>query len=265
MIETTRSLVVELFRRNWLASTVLLWLAFAANLAAFYAIQSWLPTILVRLGQPPALAIGATVLTTIGGIIAATVIGPCMDRVSPFRTLGAVYVLGAVFVGLLGLVVGDGPVLLLTVAFLSGACVTGGQMSVIALATVLYPPKMRSTGVGWALGIGRLGGIASPLLVGAALGAGIAARGSISCSSRGPCRRRSERFCPGAPPEMTASRPNQAAPGTICPPCRAPPLYPGGGAHHYAEGAGKRSTAMPGQRTATTFSARPARSASVRR
>jgi AAHS family 4-hydroxybenzoate transporter-like MFS transporter len=43
---------------------------------------------------------------------------------------------------------------------------------VIALAAVFYPAAIRSSGVGWALGIGRLGGIAGPLLVGAALGAG---------------------------------------------------------------------------------------------
>ncbi len=175
-LKPARSPVVELFRRSWFTKTLLLWLAFAANLAAFYAIQGWLPTILVRLGQPPELVIGATVLTTAGGIVAATVIGPCMDRISPFRTLGIVYVVGAVFVGLLGVVVGEGPALLMVVAFVSGGCVAGGQMSVIALATVLYPPKMRSTGVGWALGIGRLGGIAGPLLVGAALGAGAGVR-----------------------------------------------------------------------------------------
>ena len=174
--ETTRSLIIELFRRNWLLSTTLLWLAFAANLGVFYAIQSWLPTILGTLGQSPTVVIGATVLTTIGGIVAATVIGPCMDRISPFRTLGTVYLLGACFVAILGTAAAGAPALLLAVAFLSGASVAGGQMSVIALATVLYPPKMRSTGVGWALGIGRLGGIAGPLLVGAALGAGVAAQ-----------------------------------------------------------------------------------------
>lgn len=64
--------------------------------------------------------------------------------------------------------------MLLVTAFFTGACVTGGQMSVIALATVLYPPHMRSAGVGWALGMGRLGGVAGPLLVGIALGGGIA-------------------------------------------------------------------------------------------
>lgn len=166
--------VAELFRRKWLISTILLWLAFIANLAAFYSIQSWLPTIIGSLGRAPEIVIAATVLTTIGGIVAAAAIGPAMDRISPFGTLGTVYLLGAVFVVALGAVLGAGTEMLLVTAFLTGACVTGGQMSVIALATVLYPPHMRSAGVGWALGMGRLGGIAGPLLVGVALGGGIA-------------------------------------------------------------------------------------------
>ncbi|MDQ1594098.1 MAG: hypothetical protein QOH40_654 [Arthrobacter pascens] len=166
--------VAELFRSKWLISTILLWLAFVANLAAFYSIQSWLPTIVGSLGRAPEIVIAATVLTTIGGIVAAAAIGPAMDRISPFGTLGTVYLLGAVFVVALGAVLGAGTEMLLVTAFFTGACVTGGQMSVIALATVLYPPHMRSAGVGWALGMGRLGGIAGPLLVGVALGGGIA-------------------------------------------------------------------------------------------
>jgi AAHS family 4-hydroxybenzoate transporter-like MFS transporter len=157
---------------SWWGNTILLWLAFAANLAAFYAIQSWLPTIVGSQGQPAPVVIGATVLTTVGGIVAAFFIGPCMDRLNPFLTLGTVYLLGAGFVAILGAVVSGGLWLLLGIAFLSGACVTGGQMSVTALAALLYPTEMRSTGVGWALGIGRLGGLAGPMLVGMALGAG---------------------------------------------------------------------------------------------
>jgi AAHS family 4-hydroxybenzoate transporter-like MFS transporter len=46
----------------------------------------------------------------------------------------------------------------------------------VALAAVFYPDEIRSTGVGWALGIGRLGGIFSPLIVGAALADGLKPR-----------------------------------------------------------------------------------------
>ncbi|UOT01498.1 MFS transporter [Rhodococcus opacus] len=170
-------MVVDLVRGRWFLSTLLLWTAFAANLAAFYAIQSWLPTIVGSLGAPSRVVIASTVLTTIGGILAAIIIGPAMDKTNPFRTLGVVYLGGAVFVAALGWVIGGGSTwALLGTAFLAGTCVTGGQMSVIALATVLYPPGMRSTGVGWALGIGRLGGIAGPLIVGSAFGAGFLPR-----------------------------------------------------------------------------------------
>ncbi|MFV9460036.1 MFS transporter [Rhodococcus sp. NM-2] len=171
------SVALDLVRGRWFLNTVLLWLAFGANLATFYAIQSWLPTIVGSLGESSRVVIASTVLTTIGGIVAALLIGPAMDRTSPFRTLGVVYLLGSGFVALFGLVIGGGNTwALLGSAFLTGTCVTGGQMSVIALATVLYPPDMRSTGVGWALGVGRLGGIAGPLVVGVALGAGAAPR-----------------------------------------------------------------------------------------
>ena len=167
------SIVVDLLRRRWLASTLLLWTAFIANLAAFYSIQSWMPSIVGSYGQEPSVIIAATVLTTVGGIVAATVIGPSMDRISPFLTLGAVYVLGAVFVAILGMSLDGSTGVLLVAAFLAGACVTGGQMSIVAVAALIYPVGLRSTGVGWALGIGRVGGIVGPILVGIALGAGI--------------------------------------------------------------------------------------------
>ena len=71
-----------------------------------------------------------------------------------------------VFVALLSLAVSAPPWVLLIAAFCAGFCISGGQKSVIALAAIFYPAPIRSTGVGWALGIGRLGGIGGPLLIG---------------------------------------------------------------------------------------------------
>jgi AAHS family 4-hydroxybenzoate transporter-like MFS transporter len=64
-----------------------------------------------------------------------------------------------VFVALLSLAVSAPPWVLLIAAFCAGFCISGGQKSVIALAAIFYPAPIRSTGVGWALGIGRLGSI----------------------------------------------------------------------------------------------------------
>jgi AAHS family 4-hydroxybenzoate transporter-like MFS transporter len=56
--------------------------------------------------------------------------------------------------------------LLTVVVFIAGWCVVGGQPGLNALAATYYPTYMRSTGVGWALGIGRIGAIVGPVLGG---------------------------------------------------------------------------------------------------
>ena len=62
--------------------------------------------------------------------------------------------------------------LLVVTVFAAGLCVVGGQMSANALAAEFYPTAMRSTGVGWALGIGRIGSIIGPTLGGILLSRG---------------------------------------------------------------------------------------------
>lgn len=167
-----RASLAALFVGGMGLGTLLLWVVFAVNLGEFYALQSWLPTILAGLKYPPSVVVAATTLTTVGGIVAAFITGPCMDRLGAYGTVAAIYVLGAVFLAATGAGLHAGFAVLMAVNFLSGCCISGGQKSVIALAAVFYPAPVRSTGVGWALGVGRIGGIVSPLLLGRALDAG---------------------------------------------------------------------------------------------
>jgi AAHS family 4-hydroxybenzoate transporter-like MFS transporter len=168
-VEERRGAVASLFQSGRATGTLVLWFAFLLNLGLFYALQSWLPTILGNLGFSLGTVALATSLTTIGGIVAAFVIGPAMDRIGPYSSLATVYFAGVLFVALLGFAV-EAPVwVLLVAAFCAGFCISGGQKSIIALAAIFYPAPIRSTGVGWALGIGRLGGIAGPLLIGGLL------------------------------------------------------------------------------------------------
>jgi MFS transporter, AAHS family, 4-hydroxybenzoate transporter len=169
-IEEKRSAVGSLFQSGRTFGTIVLWLVFGLNLAEFYALQSWLPTILTNLKYDLNTVALATSLTTIGGIVAAFAIGPAMDRLGPYASLAAVYFAGVVFVALLGVAISAPAWVLLVAAFCAGFCVSGGQKSVIALSAIFYPAPIRSTGVGWALGVGRLGGIGGPLLVGVLLG-----------------------------------------------------------------------------------------------
>ncbi|MGW0288479.1 MFS transporter [Streptomyces tuirus] len=164
-----RTALSSLFTRKWLWGTLLLWFVFMINLAEFYALQSWLPTIMTDLDYSMNVVVAATTLTTVGGIAAAFVTGPSMDRLGPYRTLGVLYLVGFGCLALTGIAFHAPLWVLLTANFFAGCCVSGGQKSLIALAAVFYPAQMRSTGVGWALGIGRVGGILGPIMVGAAL------------------------------------------------------------------------------------------------
>ncbi|WP_424630624.1 MFS transporter [Bradyrhizobium sp. SYSU BS000235] len=164
-----RSAVGSLFSSGRAAGTLVIWVVFMLNLAEFYALQSWLPSMLTNVGHPLGMVALATTMTTVGGIVAAFAIGPAMDRIGPYGSLATVYLAGVVFVLLFGYSIDKPSWMMVTAAFCAGFCISGGQKSVIALAAIYYPTSIRSTGVGWALGVGRLGGIGGPLLIGALL------------------------------------------------------------------------------------------------
>ncbi len=157
--------VAHLFRSGRGIGTLLLWIVFFMNLLDFFFLQSWLPTILTDSGLNTGTAVLIATLVSVGGIACGVLSGPLMDRFGAYYVLTGLYISGTVFMALMGL----GPASLLALialTFAAGFCVSGGQKSVNALAVIFYPPPMRSTGVGWALGIGRAGAIVGPLMGG---------------------------------------------------------------------------------------------------
>lgn len=148
------------------AGTLIIWIAFFMNLGMFYVLQSWLPTILTDGGYAPGTVALITSLTTVGGIVAVLIVGPLMDRANPYLTVAGLFFGGAALVTLFGALLKADVSILMIVSFLTGVCISGGQKSGIALSALFYPMPMRSTGVGWCLGISRIGGIVGPLVVG---------------------------------------------------------------------------------------------------
>ena len=126
-------------------------------------------------GLTPPQAVFATSLHALGAIAAVLYLGFLIDRFRPERALALHYAASIVFIALLALVAM--PYLaLLAVVFFSGMTVVGSQTGANATAGALYPARMRTSGIGWALGIGRLGGIAAAPLGGFLLAHGLAPR-----------------------------------------------------------------------------------------
>ena len=159
--------VVHLFRDGRAAVTLLLWVVFFMSLLDLYFLASWLPTVINDLGASVSLAVVIGSLLQVGGVVATFALGGVIDRFS-FRALALVY-FGAVFaVGAIGQL-GHSAVLVSIAVFAAGFCVVGGQIAANALTAGFYPTSVRATGVGWALGIGRIGSIIGPLVGGVLL------------------------------------------------------------------------------------------------
>jgi AAHS family 4-hydroxybenzoate transporter-like MFS transporter len=156
--------VAHLFRQGRAVSTVLLWIAFLMSLIDIYLLTSWLPTVFHNAGITLSLAVIATAVFQGGGVVASLALGSFVDRFGAYRVLTFIYFMGAVCVALLGYSHAVAAIMVCT--FFAGGGVIGGQTGANALAASFYPTYIRSTGVGWALGIGRIGSIVGPVFGG---------------------------------------------------------------------------------------------------
>jgi AAHS family 4-hydroxybenzoate transporter-like MFS transporter len=156
--------VAHLFRQGRAVPTVLLWTGFFMSLIDIYLLSSWLPTVFHDAGITLSLSVIATAVFQGGGVIASLVLGNFVDRFGVYRVLSITFFLGAVSVAILGY--SHSVVSIMACTFFAGAGVIGGQTGANALAASFYPTYIRSTGVGWALGIGRIGSIVGPILGG---------------------------------------------------------------------------------------------------
>jgi AAHS family 4-hydroxybenzoate transporter-like MFS transporter len=164
-----------LFGKGYALQTVLLWIIFACSLMNLFLFVYWLPEVLHLTGFTPAEAARATSFRELGAILAVVYLGLLIDRFGPERALAWHYAAGVVFIAAIALVAM--PYLLLAAVILfSGMTIIGSQTGANAACGKLYPARMRTSGLGWALGIGRLGGIAAPVLGGYLLSVGLPPR-----------------------------------------------------------------------------------------
>jgi len=159
--------VLHLFKAGRTLVTLLLWVVFFMSLLDLYFLTNWLPTVLNDLGSSVSEAAAIGSMLQIGGVVGTFALGSIIDRFS-FRALALVYFIAVFAVGAIGQL-GHSIVLVTMAIFGSGFCMVGGQIAANALAATFYPTSIRATGVGWALGIGRVGSVVGPLVGGALL------------------------------------------------------------------------------------------------
>jgi AAHS family 4-hydroxybenzoate transporter-like MFS transporter len=157
--------VKELFTDGRAVGTILLWIPFFMNLLILYFIVSWLPGLLREASMPVSAGVMAVFFFSLGGMIGTLVQGGLMNRFGVRPILTAEFGLSVLLIAGLAFSAASYSALM-SVTFFLGFVVQGAQAGINALAAIFYPTHIRSTGVGWALGIGRIGSIIGPALGG---------------------------------------------------------------------------------------------------
>ena len=152
-----------------LRTTTTAWALPFCSLLLNFAMLTWLPTVLGRMGLPAPFALASLAVLNLSAAAGGIAAGRAGDRYGPKPVVAGLFGLGAV--ALLGLgTAAPGPGWTAALVAVAGIGTLGTQMLATIFVGSLYPARHRGAGLGWALGVGRLGGIAAPVLGGALLG-----------------------------------------------------------------------------------------------
>jgi len=166
-------LLPKLFEKGRTFGTVVIWIALGMNLIVNTTLQVWLTKVLVDAGFDQHMSIIATEASFAAGIVGAFIIGPLIDRFGPYKVMGTLFLGSVAFSLFIGMSLSWAvAALIIATSFGSGFCTSGVQKGGNALSVFFYPVALRSTGLGWGLGIGRIGAIVGPIAVGYFLTAG---------------------------------------------------------------------------------------------
>jgi benzoate transport len=160
-----RNPVSRLFSPGAARSTLLVWASFFLVMFSFYFITSWTPKLLVAAGLSTGQGITGGVLLNLGGIVGGTLFGYLSSRAELTRLSCLYLVLTAACTLLFGLLA-SGLTAALVIALAIGVFLFGSMVGLYAVTPALYPAGIRTTGMGWAIGIGRIGAILAPLTAG---------------------------------------------------------------------------------------------------
>lgn len=163
-VKSTSVPVLDLFKENRLLGTLMVWLAFFCCLLMVYALGSWLPKLMANAGYSLGSSLSFLLALNFGGMFGAILGGWLGDRFGLPRVMAWFFVASAISISLLGF---NSPMIVLyTLIVIAGATTIGTQILLYANTAQFYPLSMRSTGLGWASGIGRTGAIVGPFLGG---------------------------------------------------------------------------------------------------
>lgn len=145
--------------------TLTLWSAFFVCFLTLYFLLSWIPKLMVESGYDESVGRHAFFLFNLGGVIGIYLLGGLSTRLKLTNLVGGMLFASAIGMIAFAMVPGQKDLLLLLIFFI-GVLQQGGFNGLYGAAAKAYPTEIRSTGIGWSIGLGRFGAVVGPALAG---------------------------------------------------------------------------------------------------
>jgi AAHS family benzoate transporter-like MFS transporter len=156
--------VKALFIEGRSLSTLMFWATNFMTLLLVYALGNWIPKLMVEAGYNLSTSLAFLFSLNIGAMVGAILGGTLADKFNPKKVLTCFYLAGAAALFLLSY--NNHIAIIYLLVGIAGAASIGSQILVCAFMAQYYPATIRATGIGWSLGIGRLGAIVGPMMIG---------------------------------------------------------------------------------------------------
>lgn len=161
---TVRRQISSLFREGFAVPTLIFWAVTFLSLLTLFGATTWLPSLMTSAGYGVASALSFLLLLNTGGIVGALMASMLSDRIGPRFVLAGAFLSAAASFAALALQ--PPTVLVYILVAIAGFGAFGSQVLANAYVGASYPADRRATGLGFSLGVGRLGGIMGPILGG---------------------------------------------------------------------------------------------------
>jgi AAHS family 4-hydroxybenzoate transporter-like MFS transporter len=162
--------VNALFEKAYKVNTILLWTALFLCFTTLYFLLNWIPKLASDAGLSAKLAIYSGTIFNLGAVVGIPIQGWLSTRFGLNKTVGYLLIITSIFLAAFGFFKESN--LMIVNLFLIGFGIQAGFVGLYAIAASLYHARIRTTGVGWAVGLGRVGGIIGPVIGGILVGFG---------------------------------------------------------------------------------------------
>jgi benzoate transport len=164
-------IMASLLAKQHRSATLILWTTFFLCFATLYFLMSWIPKLMEQTGYSAETGHFAFLLFNLGGVIGIITLGTLSTRLKLTNLVFVFLSLSAVCMVIFAAAPNQLN-LLLVVIFFMGILQQGGFTGLYAVAAKVYPTEIRTTGIGWAIGLGRSGAVVGPAAAGFLIAAG---------------------------------------------------------------------------------------------